>query len=80
MSPPSVSSCPAPEPQLPQPFLTREMLHSLQHLGGCAGLSAAVPCPAGTEGPQLDTIFQVWSPQGRAEGQENLSDPLTTPF
>ena len=67
------------ETQLPQPFFIREVLHSLNHLC-CPALDPLQQFPVLLElrGPELDTIFQVWSPQGRAEGQENLSDLLTT--
>ena len=64
----------AKETQLLQPFLIREMLHSLSQLCGST-LDSLKQFLVLFElrGPELDTIFQMRSHQGRVEGEENLS-------
>jgi len=65
----------AKETQLPQPFLVREMFHSLNHLYGSA-MDFLKQFPVlEMRCPELDTTFQMWSLQGRIEGEENLSWP-----
>ena len=64
----------AKETQLSQPFLVREMLHSLNHLCGSA-LDSLKQFPVLLElrGPELDTVLQKRSHQGRVQGKEGLS-------
>ena len=72
----------AKETQLHQPFLIREMLCSLNHLCGPV-LDSLKQFPVLLElrSPELDTVFQMWSHQGRVEGEENLSLPTNyTPY
>ena len=66
----------AKETQLPQPFLVREMLHSLNQLCGSA-LDSLKQFLVFLElrGSELDAVFQMRSHQGRVEGEENLSGP-----
>lgn len=59
-----------------EPFLIREMLHSLIHLCGSAlGSLKKFPVLLELRGPELDTIFQLCSYQGRVQREENLSRP-----
>ena len=62
------------ETQLPQPFFIMEVLYSFYHLR-CPTLDPLQQFPVLLElrGPELDTIFQMWSHQGGVEGKEDLS-------
>lgn len=52
------------------------MLHSLNHpLGSAQSSLKQFPVLPELRGPELDAIFQMWSHQGRVEGEENLSRP-----
>ena len=70
----------AKETQLPQPFLVREMLHSLNHPQGSA-LDSLKQFPFLLElrGPELDAIFQMRSHQGRVEAERGSPPPLLCP-
>ena len=65
----------AKETQLPQPFLIRKMLHSLNHCGSALDSLKQFPVLLDLRGPELDAIFQMWSRQGRVKGEENRSRP-----
>ncbi|NXJ72268.1 HOME1 protein, partial [Rostratula benghalensis] len=67
----------AKETQLPQPFLLWEMLHSLNHLCSPALDSLKqFPVPLELRGPELDTVFQMGSPQGRESAGRDIQSPL----
>jgi len=72
---PKSSFVQAKETQLPQPFLVREMLHSLTHLCGSVLDSLKQFTALELRGPELDTILQMRSHQGRVEAEENLPGP-----
>ena len=62
----------AKEIWLPQPFLIREMLLSLNHLCGSV-LDSLKQFPVLLElrGPELDRVFQMQTRKGRVEGEQN---------
>ena len=62
--------------QLPQLLLVREMLHSLHHLCGSVQDSLKqFPVLLELRGPELDTVLQMQSHQGRVGGG---GEPLST--
>ena len=59
----------AKETQLSQPFLIREMLQPLNHLCGFAMDSLKqFPVLLELRGPEIDTVLQMQTHKGRAEG------------
>ena len=62
----------AKETQLPQSFLLKEMLHSLNCLCGSA-LDSLKQFSVLLElrGPELDRVFQMQTRKGRVEGEQN---------
>ena len=63
----------AKETQLPQLFIVREILHSLNHCGSVLNYLKQFPVLLELRGPELDTVLQKRSHQGRAQGKEGLS-------
>jgi len=63
----------AKETQLPQLFIVREILHSLNHCGSVLNYLKQFPVLLELRGPELDTVLQKRSHQGRVQGKEGLS-------
>lgn len=57
--------------QLSQSFLIGDLLHASDHLGVPLGLLQKVNVFPRPRTPELDGALQVWSLQGRAEGQHH---------